>query len=178
MLSSVFLFAIQLLSFSLVAAAGHSTRPGCVQKCWDNTQYVSPDCNGSTSCLCDDNEYQNSVYQCLYSQCHTAQFANALHHTLAICSAEKKTNKDAPQIHVPALIRQGDLRKKKRQNAVQSVTQSASVGRPTQSVSRSVAQSVTRSVGTPQASVSASAYLPGNQRRAFPQNPAQPTARA
>lgn len=32
---------------------------GCVNKCWDYTQYVAPHCLGDSQCLCNDSEYQN-----------------------------------------------------------------------------------------------------------------------
>lgn len=119
-----------------------------------------------------------AVYQCLYSQCPTSQFANALHHTLAIC------HKDPSEEKSPALLKQGvgQQRRKRdvqmpmasvsnsapgasvtrsagggqsvtRSAGAQSVTRSASVGRPTASVSRSA------SVGRPTASVNRSASV-------------------
>lgn len=139
MLSSFALLFSLYVSTTVAAATGSkAARPECVQKCWDYTQYVSLQCAGDNDCLCADSEYQNAVYQCLYSQCATPQFANALHHTLAIC------HKDQPQDNSPALLRQepGQRRKRDVQMPMASVSNSAGA-----SVTRSAGASVTRSAG-------------------------------
>ena len=48
------------------------------------------------------------VLQCLYSQCHTAQFGSALHHTLFECTKYPPTSPD----HLPPLLRHQGLRKR------------------------------------------------------------------
>jgi hypothetical protein len=86
---------------------------GCAVRCWENTKYVSK-CLNDNTCLCNEAKYQNvrlcfktlpfhqklwlyqcrhtnlygwqSVFQCLYSQCDTAQFGSALHHAISQCS--------------------------------------------------------------------------------------------
>ncbi|KAE8443431.1 hypothetical protein EG329_001828 [Mollisiaceae sp. DMI_Dod_QoI] len=58
--------------------------PGCAISCWENTKYVSK-CSRDISCLCSEPDYQNSVFQCLYSQCDTVHFGSALHHVIAQC---------------------------------------------------------------------------------------------
>ncbi|TVY28817.1 hypothetical protein LHYA1_G002128 [Lachnellula hyalina] len=58
--------------------------PGCAISCWENTKYVSK-CLNDIGCLCGESGYQNSVYQCIYSQCDTVHFGSALHHTIAQC---------------------------------------------------------------------------------------------
>ncbi|TVY40570.1 putative RNA-binding protein [Lachnellula subtilissima] len=42
-------------------------------------------CLHDIACLCGEPGYQNSVYQCIYSQCDTVHFGSALHHTIAQC---------------------------------------------------------------------------------------------
>lgn len=83
--------------------------PDCVSRCWNNSKYVSTclEADGNL-CLCEDDEFQNVVLQCLYSQCQTTQFGSALHHALSECS-DPKTG--APDIF-PPLIRHQGLRKR------------------------------------------------------------------
>ncbi|KAL2353730.1 hypothetical protein BJ546DRAFT_109054 [Cryomyces antarcticus] len=64
-----------------------SSIPDYVPKCWDNSKYVS-DCMNAVNCLCQDEAFQNAVFQCLYSQCPTAQFGAALHHALSECPTD------------------------------------------------------------------------------------------
>lgn len=49
-----------------------------------------------------------AVFQCLYSQCQTAQFGSALHHALAECSSFVEDGSDI----LPHLIRHQGLRKR------------------------------------------------------------------
>ncbi|KAA8576042.1 hypothetical protein EYC84_006205 [Monilinia fructicola] len=67
-----------------VISDGNFPAPGCATRCWENTKYVSQ-CMDKNICLCRDAEYQNSVFKCLYSQCDTAHFGSALHHTITQC---------------------------------------------------------------------------------------------
>ncbi|KAK0111275.1 hypothetical protein ONS95_001647 [Cadophora gregata] len=60
------------------------SKPECALRCWENTRYVSR-CLEDHACLCSDPNYQNSVFQCIYSQCDTAHFGSALHHAIAQC---------------------------------------------------------------------------------------------
>ncbi|PVH70166.1 hypothetical protein DL98DRAFT_661313 [Cadophora sp. DSE1049] len=60
------------------------SKPECALRCWENTKYVSK-CLEDHACLCSDPNYQNSVFQCIYSQCDTAHFGSALHHAIAQC---------------------------------------------------------------------------------------------
>ncbi|QSZ30827.1 hypothetical protein DSL72_000385 [Monilinia vaccinii-corymbosi] len=84
--------AVLLIAMAMVMANcpvisyGNFPAPGCATRCWENTKYVSKctDKNKNT-CLCHDAEYQNSVFKCLYSQCDTAHFGSALHHTITQC---------------------------------------------------------------------------------------------
>lgn len=67
-----------------------------------------------------------AVFQCLYSQCPTALFGSALHHTLSVCSDDetKEDQPAAPASTAPALLRQQPARKAKRNLPYQSVTAS------------------------------------------------------
>ncbi|ESZ89662.1 hypothetical protein SBOR_9948 [Sclerotinia borealis F-4128] len=93
-----------------VASDGNFPAPGCAIRCWENTKYISK-CTDKHMCLCYDAEYQNvshtirsrqpplntlpvdriltyklqSVFKCLHSQCDTAHFGTALHHTITQC---------------------------------------------------------------------------------------------
>ncbi|KAL3420194.1 hypothetical protein PVAG01_08693 [Phlyctema vagabunda] len=67
----------------LMAAIKNSS--GCALHCWENTKYISH-CFGDFDCLCSELLYQNSVFQCLYSQCDTSHYGIALQHTIAQCS--------------------------------------------------------------------------------------------
>ena len=133
----------------------------CVAQCWDNSVYVTR-CSKKTKCLCEDNLFQSvsgvlsnlrclyghclvaiqTMLQCLYSQCQTAQFGSALHHALAICSPygmDTVTN-------LPPLIRHQGLRKRQDQSSVFQGNQystylSASVAHPLSRRSASVSAS-------------------------------------
>ncbi|EPE24303.1 hypothetical protein GLAREA_08154 [Glarea lozoyensis ATCC 20868] len=59
--------------------------PACAMSCWENTKYVSR-CFDDLACLCRDDGYQNSVFQCLYSQCDIAHSSSALHYAISQCS--------------------------------------------------------------------------------------------
>ncbi|KAI9050343.1 hypothetical protein LZ554_005509 [Drepanopeziza brunnea f. sp. 'monogermtubi'] len=61
-----------------------SATPECALRCWENTKYVTK-CSEDQQCLCSDVNYQNSVFQCIYSQCDTVHFGSALHHAIAQC---------------------------------------------------------------------------------------------
>lgn len=64
-----------------------------------------------------------TVLQCLYSQCQTAQFASALHHAIAQCFDNDSQSNDIP----PALIRHQGLRLRAipRAYAITSISASA-----------------------------------------------------
>ncbi|THV54083.1 hypothetical protein BGAL_0034g00030 [Botrytis galanthina] len=80
--------AILLLAMAMVnnpaTSDGNFPAPGCAVRCWENTKYVSK-CVDKNTCLCKDAEYHNSVFKCIYSQCDTAHFGSALHHTITQC---------------------------------------------------------------------------------------------
>jgi len=63
-----------------------TSAPSCAVSCWENTKYVSK-CLDDNACRCSEAAYQNSLFQCLYSQCDTAHFGFALHHTISRCSS-------------------------------------------------------------------------------------------
>ncbi|KAI9813508.1 MAG: hypothetical protein M1832_006306 [Thelocarpon impressellum] len=107
---------------SEIAAA---TAPDCAYRCWENSKFVSV-CGTKLDCLCDDMDFQNAVFQCLYSQCQTAQFGSALHHAIAACPLDDQEDSKA----APRLIRGARVRK--REYAMYSQV-SGSSPRPSQS---------------------------------------------
>lgn len=82
MLFSVFWILMAMLR-STVGQIDTSA-PSCAISCWENTKYVSK-CLDDNACLCSEAAYQNSVFQCLYSQCDAAHFGFALHHIISRC---------------------------------------------------------------------------------------------
>ncbi|PQE06173.1 Extracellular membrane CFEM domain protein [Rutstroemia sp. NJR-2017a BBW] len=79
-----FLIALVLMQWP-VRAKENILVPICALHCWENTRHISK-CRDSDDCLCREPEYQNSIFKCLYSQCDTAHFGSALHHSIAQCS--------------------------------------------------------------------------------------------
>ncbi|KAK6615036.1 hypothetical protein H4I95_00188 [Botrytis cinerea] len=79
----ILLVAIAMVN-NLATSNGNFPAPGCAVRCWENTKYVS-ECLDKKICLCQDAEYHNSVFKCIYSQCDTAHFGSALHHTITRC---------------------------------------------------------------------------------------------
>ncbi|SLM38462.1 Extracellular membrane protein, CFEM domain [Lasallia pustulata] len=95
---STILSVLGLIVFSRRATCvDETTAPVCVSKCWDNSKIVST-CKEDAKCFCDDGQFQNAVFQCLYSQCQTAQFGSALHHALAECSSFTSDVSDIPHL--------------------------------------------------------------------------------
>ncbi|KAI9716085.1 MAG: hypothetical protein M1812_005512 [Candelaria pacifica] len=74
-------------------------------------------------CLCEEAEFQNAVFQCLYSQCQTTQFGSALHYALSECFNYGSGASTTP----PRLIRHDNLHKRQdHQPRYASVSASAS----------------------------------------------------
>lgn len=112
--------------------------------CWDNSKYVST-CVHDTACLCTDDGFQNvgiicvrstplfyaeslqAVLQCLYSQCHTAQFGLALHFALTKCA----TYNNGPSALLPHLLIHQKNQQKRENHRTGSVYHSASLLTPT-----------------------------------------------
>jgi len=81
-----FLLLSMALMSSIQVMAGNGVESlDCASKCWDNSKFVSS-CTNEAKCLCEDSEFQSAVFQCLYSQCQTAQFGIAVHSALLECS--------------------------------------------------------------------------------------------
>jgi hypothetical protein len=112
--------------------------------CWDNSKFVS-ECTNDNKCLCNDPEFQSVspessalpehavgrrsshsypqvVYQCLHSQCQTAQFAPALHCALTECFSHSLETSNTPR-----LIQQQHPRKRNPYHSVSGYA-SASAG--------------------------------------------------
>ncbi|KAI9875235.1 MAG: hypothetical protein M1830_008717 [Pleopsidium flavum] len=95
-----------------VVGTGEPSAPDCVPKCWANSKFVST-CTNETKCFCEDGGFQSAVYQCLYSQCQTAQFGSALHYALSECSVYNAGDATIS----PPLMRHDYLRKRQNYQA-------------------------------------------------------------
>ncbi|KAI1092919.1 hypothetical protein F5B19DRAFT_178339 [Rostrohypoxylon terebratum] len=79
--------------FRLVVGMGNSTNsttpntypgpPGCVSRCMVGSMLVTQ-C-ADTKCLCIEKDYQQSLFQCLYSQCDSNHYGPALSHVISLC---------------------------------------------------------------------------------------------
>ncbi|KAF7960521.1 hypothetical protein EAE96_000201 [Botrytis aclada] len=102
---------VLLLAMAMVnnpaTSDGNFPAPGCAVRCWENTKYVSK-CVDKDTCLCQDAEYHNSVFKCIYSQCDTAHFGSALHHTITRCVGVA----DNIILAVPRLLNHDSLRRR------------------------------------------------------------------
>jgi len=93
------LLLMALVTLLQVTAIGNGvTSPDCTSKCWDNSKLLSS-CPNESKCFCDDSEFQSAVFQCLHSQCQTAQFGSAIHSALMECSgADTETHNVLPHL--------------------------------------------------------------------------------
>ncbi|KAE9370551.1 hypothetical protein N431DRAFT_546364 [Stipitochalara longipes BDJ] len=128
-----------------------SSAPECAVRCWENTQYVSKrKCAGDAACLCTESDYQNAVFQCLYSQCDTVHFGSALHHIIAQCFG---TGSEMPIFVAPPVPNRDDLRRREEEYAAGAKLygSGSAVGYPTESISflTQSAGYATQSVGRP-----------------------------
>ncbi|KAI1116599.1 hypothetical protein F5Y14DRAFT_439740 [Nemania sp. NC0429] len=57
--------------------------PSCGSHCMVNSMFVTQ-CLDMT-CLCHQEEYQKSLFQCLYSQCDSNEYGKALSRTISTC---------------------------------------------------------------------------------------------
>lgn len=145
------IFSIVSLIIILPGIVGQidPSAPGCAISCWENTKYVSK-CSGDISCLCSEPDYQNSVYQCLYSQCETACFGSALHHVIAQCFGTGNEIIFA----VPPIPNRDSLRRREAEYAAGArlYGSGSAAGYPTESANyptQSVSNYPTQSVGGP-----------------------------
>ncbi|OWP06752.1 hypothetical protein B2J93_9 [Marssonina coronariae] len=175
----VFLPLMALLEWT-AGQSGPGT-PECALRCWENTKYVTK-CSGDPSCLCSDVNYQNSVFQCIYSQCDTVHFGSALHHAIAQCFG---TN-DEVFFAIPPIPNRDSLRRREEEYAAGAVlygsgsaagypTESAnfptqSANYPTDSVVGPYSPSLTASLPFP--------YFPLNSVTSTAVTPATPTESA
>ncbi|PMD46396.1 hypothetical protein L207DRAFT_628946 [Hyaloscypha variabilis F] len=128
-----------------------ASAPRCAVQCWENTQYVSNrKCTGDAACLCTEPDYQNAVFQCLYSQCDTVHFGFALHHIIARCFG---TGFELPLFAAPPVPNREDLRRREEEYAAGAKLYGSGsvVGYPTESMSfpTQSAGYATQSVGGP-----------------------------
>ncbi|KAI1736301.1 hypothetical protein F4680DRAFT_461203 [Xylaria scruposa] len=57
--------------------------PSCGQHCMVNSMFVTQCLD--LNCLCHQEEYQKSLFQCLYSQCDSNDYGKALSRTISTC---------------------------------------------------------------------------------------------
>ncbi|KAI1212521.1 uncharacterized protein F4807DRAFT_457318 [Annulohypoxylon truncatum] len=57
--------------------------PGCASRCMVDSMFVFQCLD--TKCLCNEKDYQKSLFQCLYSQCDSNNYGPALSHAISLC---------------------------------------------------------------------------------------------
>ncbi|KAI1105993.1 hypothetical protein F4804DRAFT_330738 [Jackrogersella minutella] len=57
--------------------------PSCTSRCMVDSMFVTQCLD--TRCLCNEKDYQKSLFQCLYSQCDSDQYGPALSHSISLC---------------------------------------------------------------------------------------------
>ncbi|XDG08004.1 hypothetical protein ABKA04_007619 [Annulohypoxylon sp. FPYF3050] len=60
-----------------------SKPPGCASRCMVDSMFVTQCVD--TKCLCNEKDYQQSLFQCLYSQCDSSHYGPALSHAISVC---------------------------------------------------------------------------------------------
>ncbi|KAH8667429.1 hypothetical protein BGZ60DRAFT_564639 [Tricladium varicosporioides] len=78
-------FWLLLALFSVTEAESDSSTPACAFRCWENTRYTTKCTISDLACFCRDVGFQNSVFQCIHSQCDTPKFEPALHFVISQC---------------------------------------------------------------------------------------------
>ncbi|KAJ1336099.1 CFEM domain-containing protein [Microdochium nivale] len=88
-LSTLVLLACAVLAVTMPANTTvtipieNSTTPTCANRCMVDSMYVTQCLD--VSCLCHGKDYQQSLLQCLYSQCDSAEYGRALSSTISLC---------------------------------------------------------------------------------------------
>ncbi|KAI0838198.1 hypothetical protein F5Y06DRAFT_303906 [Hypoxylon sp. FL0890] len=57
--------------------------PSCASRCMVDSMFVTQCLD--TRCLCNERDYQKSLFQCLYSQCDSDNYGPALSHSISLC---------------------------------------------------------------------------------------------
>ncbi|OTA87547.1 hypothetical protein M434DRAFT_375440 [Hypoxylon sp. CO27-5] len=57
--------------------------PSCASRCMVDSMFVTQCLD--TRCLCNEEDYQRSLFQCLYSQCDSDNYGPALSHSISLC---------------------------------------------------------------------------------------------
>ncbi|KAI1140682.1 hypothetical protein F5Y05DRAFT_282340 [Hypoxylon sp. FL0543] len=57
--------------------------PSCASRCMVDSMFVTQCLD--TRCLCNEKDYQRSLFQCLYSQCDSTDYGPALSHSISLC---------------------------------------------------------------------------------------------
>ncbi|KAI0173618.1 hypothetical protein GGR52DRAFT_543780 [Hypoxylon sp. FL1284] len=57
--------------------------PGCASRCMVDSMFMTKCLD--TRCLCNEKDYQKSLFQCLFSQCDPNSYGPALSHSISLC---------------------------------------------------------------------------------------------
>ncbi|KAI1460103.1 hypothetical protein F4805DRAFT_418152 [Annulohypoxylon moriforme] len=57
--------------------------PGCASRCIVDSMFVTQCLD--TRCLCNQKDYQKSLFQCLYSQCDSNHYGPSLNYAISLC---------------------------------------------------------------------------------------------
>ncbi|KAH9895514.1 hypothetical protein F4778DRAFT_783871 [Xylariomycetidae sp. FL2044] len=60
--------------------------PSCASRCMVNSMFVTQCID--MNCLCHKKDYQQSLFQCLYSQCDSDEYGSALSFTISLCMSK------------------------------------------------------------------------------------------
>ncbi|KAF3064311.1 hypothetical protein GL218_02454 [Daldinia childiae] len=92
MMFAKFLFArvflVSLLHLAIAISNGTTSSslagpPSCASRCMVDSMFVTQCLD--TRCLCNEKDYQKSLFQCLYSQCDSNNYGPALSHSISLC---------------------------------------------------------------------------------------------
>ncbi|KAK9775158.1 putative SURF1-like protein [Seiridium cardinale] len=97
---SLFLATIEVTALDGISIA----LPGCAERCMVDSMYITQ-CQ-DIDCLCHEEHFQKSLFQCLYSQCDSSDYGPALLHSMKTCMTA------SAEIHVgfPTVTEQLDNR--------------------------------------------------------------------
>ncbi|KAH9994739.1 hypothetical protein F4779DRAFT_217407 [Xylariaceae sp. FL0662B] len=77
------IFFANILHFVVGTGTDAASPPTCATRCMVDSMFVTQCLD--TNCLCHQQDYQKSLFQCLYSQCDSSQYGPALSHTISVC---------------------------------------------------------------------------------------------
>ncbi|KAI1380007.1 hypothetical protein F4677DRAFT_301684 [Hypoxylon crocopeplum] len=85
-LAQVLLATLQKLALAMdngTTTKPPSGPPGCASRCMVDSMFATQCLD--TGCLCQEKDYQSSLFQCLYSQCDADNYGPALSHSISLC---------------------------------------------------------------------------------------------